>query len=117
MKIISWIKRNITVLKCDCSNFTLSTLMCARFVGFQYMITLLNSLRLCPQYIVSETTTNWPLIGGLGGAGAVVAVIIIIVIICVYRKRQKKRQLEFAAREQEIEMKDRGKAVAGELIS
>lgn len=77
---------------------------------------LLNSSRLCPQYIVPETTTNWPLIGGLGGAGAVVAVIIIIVIICVCRKRRKKQQLEFAAREQEIEMKDRGKAVAGEFF-
>ena len=92
--------------------------MCTHFVRFQDMITILNSSRLFPQFIVPETTTNWPLIGGLGGAGAIVAVIIIIiVIICVCRKRRKKQQLEFAAREQELEMKDRGKAVAGEFIS
>lgn len=70
------------------------------------------------QYILPESTTNWPLIGGLAGAGAVVAVVIIIIIIlCVFKKRRKRQQLEFAAREEELEMKDRGKAVAGELIS
>ena len=91
--------------------------MYVRFASFQFMIALMNNLRLCSQYIVPETTTNWPLIGGLGGACAVVAVIAIIVIICVYRKRRKKPQLALAVREQEMEMKDRGKAVAGELIS
>ena len=69
------------------------------------------------QYIVPETTTNWLLIGGLAGAGAVVAVVIIIIVLCVFKKRGKRQQLEFAAREEELEMKDRGKAVAGELIS
>lgn len=76
-----------------------------------------HGLCLFAQYIVPETTTNWPLIAGLAGAGAVVAVVIIIITICVLKKRRKKQQLDFAAREEELEMKDRGKAVAGELIS
>ena len=99
MKINSWEKRNITVFR------------------LQYdMITILNSSPLCLQFIVPETTTNWTLIGGLAGAGAVVLVVIIIVITCVFRKRREKKNFEFAAREEELEMKERGKAVAGELI-
>lgn len=81
------------------------------------MITILNSSPLFTQFIVPETTTNWPLIGGLGGAGAVLAVVIITVIIYVFRKRRGKQQLEFAARENELEMKNCGKAVAGELAT
>lgn len=81
------------------------------------MITILNSSPLFTQFIVPETTTNWPLIGGLGGAGAVLAVVIITVIIYAFRKRRGKQQLEFAARENELEMKNCGKAVAGELAT
>ena len=81
------------------------------------MIAILNSSPLFLQFIVPETTTNWPLIGGLAGAGAVVLVVIIIVITCVFRKRREKQNREFAAREEELETKERGKAVAGELNS
>lgn len=81
------------------------------------MITILNSSPLFTQFIVPETTTNWPLIGGLAGGGAVLAVVIIIVIIYVFRKRRGKQELEFSARENELEMKNCGKAVAGELAT
>lgn len=60
-----------------------------------------------------ETTTNWPLVGGLAGAGLVFAVIIVIVVTVVIRKRKKKQQLELAAKREQLEMRDRGKVVAG----
>ncbi|KAJ7385351.1 hypothetical protein OS493_016428 [Desmophyllum pertusum] len=66
-------------------------------------------------FIVPETTTNWPLIGGLAGAGVFVVVVIIIVGICVFRKRRKKQQFDLAAKEEGFEMRDCGKFVAEKL--
>ena len=77
------------------------------------LIAILNNSLLFTQFIVPKTTTNWPLIGGLAGTGVVLAVVIIIVNICVFRKRRENQQLDFAAREKELEMNNRGKAVAG----
>ncbi|KAL9986471.1 hypothetical protein ACROYT_G000626 [Oculina patagonica] len=61
-------------------------------------------------FIVPETTTNWPLIGGLAGAGVFVVVVFLIGGIYVVRKRRAK--LDLAAREEKFEMRDRGKVVA-----
>ena len=60
------------------------------------------------QFIVPETTLNWPLIGGLAGAGLFVLVMIVIVVMVI---RKRKGQPQF---EEKLELRNRGQVVAGQ---
>ena len=63
--------------------------------------------------MIPETTTNWPLIGGLAGAGFVVVVIAVVILVCFFRRHRKTFKFADEKPSKGLEMRGGGKIVAG----